>query len=87
MKVTLAEIIEKFDALVTESESREAIANFAMQALRAYDSDSLDVEPASSAPTIWEALTYLCGVDLRVEPKIYLHSVQDFCEYRKKLNI
>ncbi len=87
MRVTLTEIIEKFDRLAAYSESREAIADFATSALQADDSGLLEMEPASSAKTIWKALTYLSGVDLRDEPNSYLHSAQDFNEYRKMLNL
>jgi hypothetical protein len=87
MKVTLTEIKEKFDALVTESESREAIANFAERAMKADDAGLLEMEPVSCAETIWDSLSYLTGVDLQTAPNIYLHSVQDFIGYRNKLNI
>lgn len=87
MRVTLTEIIEKFDTLAADSESREVIADFATRAMQADDSGLLEMEPASSAKTIWKALTYLSGVDLRDEPNSYLHSVQDFHEFRRLLNL
>ena len=87
MRVTLTEIIEKFDTLAADSESREAIASFATCAMEADDSGLLEMEPASAAETIWKALTYLSGVDLKDEPNRYLHSAQDFADYRKILNL
>lgn len=86
MKVTLKDIQDKFDALNSAAQSRESVAEYAMQAMEADDADSLEMEKAFS-DKIWKAIVYLSGVDLQDEPNIYLHTPSDFVEARRGLRI
>jgi hypothetical protein len=87
MEVTLKDIGQKFDDLISERTSREEIADFASQAMGANDQDFLVFKPKSEKSKIWEAILYLSGVDLRVSPDGYLHSIKNFIDYRKSVGI
>jgi hypothetical protein len=86
MKVTLDDIREKFDALVSGAGSREEVADFALRAMQADDAGTLEMEAVFS-DKIWEAIVYLSGVDLRDSPRSYLHSIANFVEARQNLGI
>jgi hypothetical protein len=86
MKVTLDDIRQKFDALCSGEESREAIADFASRAREANDTRALEMEPEHKKK-IWDAIMYLTGVDLKDSPNSYLHINADFEEFRKRLGI
>jgi hypothetical protein len=85
MRVTSLDIQKKFDSLIMETDSRESIADFAKRAMEADDCGSLEIEPPLSSEVVWKAITYLSGVDLMVAPDQYLHSIEDFSEYRVSL--
>lgn len=87
MRITLEDIQRAFADLESESKSREQIADFASEALRSSDAGTLLMEPQTDAAKIWEAIKYLCGVDLKQSPESYLHCVQDFIEFRTGLGI
>jgi len=87
MHVSLTEIIEKFDQLVHEEKSREEIAGWAQQRQIAADMDQLEYDPKNEEKRLWRAITYLMGVDLKDMDGSYLHSMEDFIEFRKKMAI
>ena len=85
MKISLNEIIHAFDDLIREKKSREEIASWALKLLLSNDESDLIYEPSSEEKKIWDAIKYLTGVDLKNSPKSYFHSIDDFIEFRKKL--
>ncbi len=87
MKVSLKEIQEVFNELIEEKKSREEIASWASKRQVANDSDNLEFEPASEKKKIWRSVTYLMGVDLKDMDGSYLHSVENFIDFRKKTDI
>lgn len=87
MKVSLADIRDKFDALVSGSETREAVADFATQAIIADDNSSLECAPPSDRQKIWDAIVYLSGVDLKNSPDEYFHVTLDFVDFRRELGV
>lgn len=87
MQVTLLDIQMAFAELESGSKSYEQIADFASAAMRADDEGLLRMEPATEAARIWQAITYLSGVDLKESPGHYLHCVEDFIEFRNNLGI
>jgi hypothetical protein len=87
VKVALDDLRSTFDDLVAGSRSRESIADFATEAMKANDLRELVFEPAAAEDKIWDAILYLLVVDLRDSPSTYLHSVEDFLEYRAKAGI
>lgn len=87
MKVSINEIQEVFNELIEEKKSRAEIASWASQRQLANDSDTLEFEPASEKKKIWKSITYLMGVDLKDIDGEYLHSIEHFIDFRKKIDI
>lgn len=87
MQVTLTEISQKFNQLVNKSMPREEIAAWAKKRQEAEDDDLLEYDPPSEENIIWRAITYLMGVDLKDTDGSYLHSVENFIDFRKKMDI
>lgn len=87
MKVSFNEIQEVFNELIEEKKSREEIASWASKRQLANDSDNLEFEPTSEKKKIWRGITYLLGVDLKDMDGSYLHSVENFIDFRKKTEI
>ena len=87
MKVSLQEIKKFFDDLIQEKVPREQIASWASKRQSANDSDDLEFEPFTEKKRIWRAITYLMGVDLKDMDGSYLHSIENFVDFRKKMEI
>jgi hypothetical protein len=87
MKVTKEEISNKFDELVNQTISREEIANWAAVRQQAEDQGKLEYNPKKDEKKIWKAITYLIGVDLKDGPNSYLHSIEDFLQFRREIDI
>lgn len=85
MKVSLLEIINTLDELIEGKLSREYVSEWARKRPTAEGEDNLEYEPTSKEQTIWDAVLYLEGVDLKDGPDSYLHVVDDFLEYKRKL--
>lgn len=87
MKVSLHEIQEVFNNLIEEKKTREEVASWALQRQLADDSDNLEFEPPFEEKKIWRGIIYLMGVDLIDMDGSYLHSVENFIDFRKKADI
>jgi hypothetical protein len=87
MRISLPEIQEVFTELIEERKSREEIASWAAQRQVANDSGNLEFEPASEKKKLWRGITYLMGVDLRDIDGSYLHSIENFIDFRKETDI
>jgi hypothetical protein len=87
MKVYLIEINEAFNDLIQNKKSREEIAFWASQRLFADDSGNLEFSPKEEEEKIWEAIKYLMGVDLLDNDGSYLHSIDNFIDFRKEINV
>jgi hypothetical protein len=88
IKVTLEDIQLKFDELVSGKVPWGDIANYAVSLAEANDRDELIIEPYQQKQKVWEGISYLTGVDLAGDTLgTYLHSVEDFVEFRRELDI
>lgn len=87
MKVFLNEIKQIFDDLIEEKKTREGIAAWASTRQAANDIDDLEFEPVIEKKKMWRAITYLMGVDLRDLDGSYLHSIENFNEFIKKIEL
>jgi hypothetical protein len=85
MKVSLKEMIEVFNDLIEEKKSREEVASWALKRQEANDLDALEFEPVSEKRKIWRGITYLMGVDLVEIDGSYLHSIENFIDFRSKI--
>lgn len=81
------EIQAIFSELIEEKKSREEITSWASERQVANDADNLEFDPASEKKKIWRGITYLMGVDLRDIDGSYLHSIENFIDFRKKTDI
>jgi hypothetical protein len=87
MKISLNEIKQAFDFLIKEKKSREELASWAQKFQLAEDDGELEYDPPNEEDKIWRAITYLMGVDLKDTDGSYLHSVENFIDFRKKMEI
>lgn len=53
----------------------------------AEDDSDLIYDPSTEEKKIWNAIGYLTGVDLKNSPESYFHSIDDFIEFRKELEL
>jgi len=86
MKVSLLEVINVLDKLISGEISREDASDWARKRQVAEDAGELEYESASKEQEIWDAVLYLEGVDLKDGPSSYLHVTDDFREYKCKLS-
>ena len=84
-KVNLSEIKIIFDKLLEQKISRESASSWALELQVAEDSQELVYEPAEDEKSIWKAIDFLVGVDLKCSPNEYLHSKKDIFEFRNEL--
>ena len=87
MKVTLDEIKQIFDDLIKERKSREETSDWAILRQDAEDNEDLEYDPPKKEEIIWRAISYLTGVDLLDLEGNYLHSIDNFIDFKKELNI
>jgi hypothetical protein len=87
MNISLADISEAFNALASNSRSREDIAAWASEVQKAHDAQRLSFSPSESERQIWQAIRYLIGVDLKTSSTEYLHNTDDFNSFRQKWNV
>lgn len=87
MKISLDEIKKAFDDLILKKKSREEISFWASKRQQAEDMDELEYDPPYEEERIWESISYLIGVDLKDFDGSYLHSIQNFIEFRKEIKV
>ena len=77
MKIVLPtrdDLISKIESLMHNTETREAVAAWAMAVI---DDDAIDVTDAR----VWEVLKNLGGADLLCNDRPYLYTNEDFAEW------
>ncbi len=86
MKVALADVRGKIDALIANAESREDVSAWAVNFV--LNDTTLEFDPPSAQPKIWRAITFLGGVDLRHggPESEYLHDTIQLQEIRAELD-
>lgn len=87
LEVSLNEIQEMFNDLIQEKKAREEIADWASQRQQADDEDNLEFQPQEERKKIWRALIYLMGVDLLDMDGSYLHSIENFIDFRNNIDL
>lgn len=85
-KASLTEIAQILTELIQGKKTREQIAFWATNKQTAHDSDDLEFEPMVDKRKIWRAIKYLMGVDLKDIDGSYLHSSEDFQEFKKEID-
>ena len=65
MTVSLEDIQEIFRNLLSGNITRDEADRWAWKRMEAYDYKTLEFLPENNEDTIWDALTYLNGIDLK----------------------
>ena len=76
-----------FDDLISGARTRESISDWAATLRRAEEAELLSFDPPRARDRLWEAITYLEGVDLKDGPSTYLHVVEDFRIFRDAIGL
>lgn len=85
MRLTRGDIEQVFSSLINGDITREEADRWAHERMQAFDSDSLVFEPSKDEEFLWEAIQYLYGIDSRVSPDEYMHSIEEIKEaYQEK---
>ncbi len=82
MEVSKQAITAKFDEVLSESVSREAVSDWARVRREADDDGTLTLLPEAERSRLWDALLFLEGVDLKDSPTSYLHNEEDILRER-----
>ena len=77
MNITINEIRLIFDKVLAGSISREDASRVAQSCRECSDKSELIVIPESDRSRVWDAITFLYGVDLKDAPDSYLHNAED----------
>lgn len=77
MRLTLIEVNEIFQKLVETDITREDADRWAYARMQAFDADELEFSPSSDEKKLWSAVQYLYGIDTKVAPREYMHSLDD----------
>ena len=87
MVVRAVEVTEQFDGLLSGLRSREDVEAWAEARRRAEDKGRLEYEPRADQARLWDAITYLSGVELRAGPGAYLHAPEDLLQFRRAADL
>ncbi|MBS0621349.1 MAG: hypothetical protein JSR80_00080 [Verrucomicrobia bacterium] len=87
MRVSLGEINEKLDDLIEERISREFLSAWAQERQAAEDANQLEYDPPNEEDRIWRAILYCTGVDLLDMDGSYLHSIDNFIDFRREIGL
>jgi hypothetical protein len=82
--LSLVEIRNAFDELLSETKTREELSHWASSLMKLQDDDLLVYEPVTDEDRIWNALVYLSGVDLKTDKATYTHAPEDFAAFVKE---
>lgn len=86
MYVSTEEIKKQFEGLIEGINPREYYASWAAEKMIAEDNNELEYESPKDETKIWNGIKYLLGVDLRGLDGEYLHSIDNFIEFKNKMN-
>jgi hypothetical protein len=87
MLLIIDDIKEIFNGLISGRISREEADRWAYERMQAFDSDSLEFEPITNEDLLWSAIQYLYGIDTKVSPDEYMHSIEEIKQaFEKRWN-
>jgi len=86
MRITLADIANKFDGVLAETLTRDEADRWAWSMIEADDAGGLEFLPPTDHDRIWRGLIYLHGIDMpHPEGGGFLHTQQDIREAYSQL--
>src|SRR5258708_2571293 len=84
MKVSLNDVKDAFNAIISGGKDWKKIASWASKVLLARDLNDLEYESPSDETKIFNALKYLTEVASQDINKTYPHSIETLIEYKNK---
>ena len=80
MQLTVEQINETFNDLINSEISREDADSWAYERIKAFDLGELEFSPVSDEEKLWSAIQYLYGIDTKISPTEYMHSLDEVRE-------
>lgn len=77
MLLTLDDIKKIFTSLIKGDMTREDADRWAYERMQAFDSNCLEFVPSSDEEMLWSAIQYLYGIDTKISPNEYMHSIDE----------
>lgn len=72
--------------LLNKERSREQVAEWAFDLMKADDNNELEYEPMQDEELLWDSIDFLQGVDLKDTPNSYLHNEEDIQGFLQKIS-
>ena len=82
--VSIAEVQQVLEFLAQEHWSKGHAAEWANARWQLADQQALAFVPPQAETSLWEALLFLLGIDLQVNPGEYLHTTENILVYRSQ---
>lgn len=77
MELSRSDIQNVFQDLIEGRISREDADRWAYARMQAFDSNDLSFNPKVDEELLWDAVQYLYGIDTKLSPEEYMHSIDD----------
>ena len=77
MELSRSDIHDVFQNLIEGRISREDADRWAYARMQAFDSNDLSFNPKVDEELLWSAVQYLYGIDTKLSPDEYMHSIDD----------
>jgi len=85
VELSRSDIQEVFQNLIEGRISREDADRWAYARMQAFDSNDLSFNPKGDENLLWDAVQYLYGIDTKISPDEYMHSIDDIeAEYSSR---
>lgn len=72
MKISLLDVQQVFNDLLTHKISREDAEEWARKRMNALDNQDLLFDPPIEEELLWKAIIYLSGIGLKISPDKYM---------------
>jgi hypothetical protein len=77
MEITINDVKNIFNQLISGVITREEADEWAYKLTEDEDANNLVYNPASKEDLIWDAISYLHGIDMQTAPGEYMYSIED----------
>ena len=80
MQLTVEQVNQIFKSLISSEISREDSDRWAYERMKAFDLGELEFSPLNDEEKLWGAVQYLYGIDTKISPNEYMHSLDEIRE-------
>lgn len=77
MELSRKDIDDVFQCLIEKKITREDADRWAYARIKSFDSGELIFKPKKDEELLWDAIQYLYGIDTKLCPDEYMHSIDD----------